>query len=164
MGPVRDIPRVCASDDFTSSSWQAISWTDHESLTRIYIRTGTAKSSEKTPSIYRIQLKPRSSWWRHQMETFSALRAICAGNSSASGEFPAQRPVTRGFDVFFDLCLNKRLRKPSWGWWFEMLSRPLWHHCDAGKTYVVYFIDRVYLNQHKIKDMNNQSHPDKIMK
>ena len=42
------------------------------------------------------------------METFSALLAICAGNSPGSGEFPAQRPVTRSFDVFFDLRLNKR--------------------------------------------------------
>ena len=40
------------------------------------------------------------------METFSALLAICAGNSPVPREFPAQRPVTRGFDVFFDLCLN----------------------------------------------------------
>ena len=62
-----------------------------------------------------------TTWWRHQMETFSALLAICAGNSPAPGEFPAQRPVTRSFDVFFDLHLNKRLRKQSWGWWFEML-------------------------------------------
>ena len=38
--------------------------------------------------------------------------------------------VTRSFDDFFDLCLNKRLRKQSWGWWFEMLSRPLWCHCN----------------------------------
>ena len=68
------------------------------------------------------------SWWRHQMETFSALLAICAENSPASGEFPAHRPVTRSFHVFFDLCLNKRLRKQSWGWWFETSSRPLWRH------------------------------------
>ena len=39
------------------------------------------------------------------METFSALLAICAGNSPVSGEFPAQRPVTRSFDVFFDVCV-----------------------------------------------------------
>ena len=51
------------------------------------------------------------SWWRHQMETFSALLAICAGNLPVPGEFPAQRPVTRSFVVFFDLRLNKRLRK-----------------------------------------------------
>ena len=46
-------------------------------------------------------------------ETFSALLAICAGNSPGTGEFPAQRPVTRSYDVFFDLCLNKRLGKQS---------------------------------------------------
>ena len=50
-------------------------------------------------------------WWRHQMETFSALLALCAGNSPVSGEFPSQRPVTRGFDVFFDLLPNKRLSR-----------------------------------------------------
>ena len=38
-------------------------------------------------------------WWRHQMETFSALLALCAGNSPVTGEFPAQRPVTRSFDI-----------------------------------------------------------------
>ena len=47
------------------------------------------------------------------------------------GEFPAQRPVTRNFDVFFDLRLNKRLSKQSWGWWFETLSRPLLRHCNG---------------------------------
>ena len=50
------------------------------------------------------------SWWRHQMETFSALLALCVENSPVIGE-PAQRPVTRSFDVFFHLCLNKRLSK-----------------------------------------------------
>ena len=71
------------------------------------------------------------SWWRHQMEIFSALLAICAGNSPVPGEFPAQRPATRSFDVFFDLRLNKRLSKQSWGWWFETLSHPLWRHCNV---------------------------------
>ena len=68
------------------------------------------------------------SWWRHQMETFSALLAICAGNSPVTGEFPTQRPVTRSFDVYFDLRPNERLGKQSWGWWFETLSSPLWRH------------------------------------
>ena len=67
-------------------------------------------------------------WWRHQMETFSALLAICAGNSPVPGEFPTQRPVTRSFDVYFDLRTNKRLSKRSWGWWFETLSWSLWRH------------------------------------
>ena len=50
-------------------------------------------------------------WWRRQMETFSALLAICAGNSPVPGEFPAQRSVTQSFNVFFDLPSNKRLSK-----------------------------------------------------
>ena len=45
------------------------------------------------------------------METYSALLAICAGNSPVTGEFHAQRPVTRSFDASFDLRLNKRLSK-----------------------------------------------------
>ena len=40
------------------------------------------------------------------------------------------RPVTRSFDVFFDLRLNKLLSKQWWGWRFETLSRPLWRHCN----------------------------------
>ena len=47
------------------------------------------------------------------METFSALLAFFARNSPATGNFPAQKPVTRSFDVFFDLCMNKMLRKQS---------------------------------------------------
>ena len=50
----------------------------------------------------------QTAWWRHQMESFSELLAICAGNSPVTGDFPAQRPVTRSFDVFFDLRLIKR--------------------------------------------------------
>ena len=42
------------------------------------------------------------------METFSVLLAVCAGNSPVPDEFPSQRPVTRGFDVIFDLRLNKK--------------------------------------------------------
>ena len=67
-------------------------------------------------------------WWRHQMETFFALLALCAGNSPVTGEFPSQRPVTRSFDVFFDLRLNKQASKHLWGWWFETPSRSLWRH------------------------------------
>ena len=67
-------------------------------------------------------------WRRHQMETFSALLDFCAGNSPVPGEFPAQRPVTRSFEVFFDLRPNKRLSKQSWGWWSETPSSSLWRH------------------------------------
>ena len=62
------------------------------------------------------------SWWRHQMETFSALLAI-----------PRTKASARSFDVFFDLRLNKRLSKQSWGWWFETqsCSLSLWRHRDV---------------------------------
>ena len=50
------------------------------------------------------------------------------GEFTGPGEFPAQRPVTRSFGVFFHLRLNKRLSKQWWGWWFETASRPLWRH------------------------------------
>ena len=79
----------------------------------------------RTPDII-----PGISWWRHQMETFSALLAICAGNSPVHGEFPAQRSTTRSFYASFDIRPNKRLSKQSWGWWFETPSRPLWRHCN----------------------------------
>ena len=49
------------------------------------------------------QKTQQKTWWRHQMETFSALLAFCVGNSPVTGEFPAQRPVTWSFVVFFDL-------------------------------------------------------------
>ena len=78
-----------------------------------------------------------NAWWRHQMETFSALLAICARNSPVPGEFPAQRPVTRSFDVFFDLHLNKRLSWQSRGWWFETLSCPLWHQCNGNRLLLI---------------------------
>ena len=68
-------------------------------------------------------------WWRHQMETFSSLLALCEGNSPVTGEFPSQRPVTRSFDVFIDLHLNKRLSKQSLGWSFETPSCSLWRQC-----------------------------------
>ena len=73
----------------------------------------------------------RLPWWRHQMETCSALLALCAGNSPVTGEFPAQRPLTRSFDVFFDLHLNIRLSKQLRSSWFETPLRPLWRHCNA---------------------------------
>ena len=55
------------------------------------------------------------------------------GEFTGPGEFPTQRPVTRSFDVYFDLRLNKRLCKQSWGWWFETLLCPLWRHSNGNQ-------------------------------
>ena len=78
------------------------------------------------------------------METFSVLLAICAGNSPVPGEFPVQRPVTRSFDVFRDLRLNKRLSKQSWGRWLEAPQRPLWRHSNALQD-----IQRIIVTSHE---------------
>ena len=88
------------------------------------------------PKCWNLSWSNVSSWWRHQMETFSALLAICAGNSPVPGEFPTQSPVTRSFDVYFDLRPNKRLSKQSWGWWFETLSCSLWRHRNEERIYI----------------------------
>ena len=66
--------------------------------------------------------------WSHQMETFSAVLALCEGNPPVTGGFPSQRPVTLSFDVFLHLRLNKRLNEQSRRHWFETPSRLLWRH------------------------------------
>ena len=65
--------------------------------------------------------------WKH----FPRYWPFCAGNSSVTGEFPAQRPVTRSFGVSLICALNKRLSKLSWGWSFETPSGSLWRHCNG---------------------------------
>ena len=86
----------------------------------------------------------RHFWWRFRIhvlsvcEDFSIMTSsngnifhvtghLC-GEFTGPDEFPTQRPVTRNFDVYFDLRPNKRLSKQLWGWWFETQSRPLWCH------------------------------------
>ena len=68
-----------------------------------------------------------------------ALLALCVRNSTVNVEFPSQRPVMQSFDVFFHLCLNKRLSKQSWDWWFEMPSWSLWCHCNVLCSYSLDF-------------------------
>ena len=48
-------------------------------------------------------------------------------------ELPSQRPVMRIFGVFFDLCLNKWLRKQLRRLWSETLSRSLCRLCNVDK-------------------------------
>ena len=111
-------------------SWEIISTTcansGYKNDRNICLRVMTWK-------LYSALLSPcvRWTWWRHQMETFFALLALCAEKSPVTGGFPSQRPVTRSFDVFFDLRLNKRLSKQSWGWCFETPSCSLWRHCNG---------------------------------
>ena len=102
-----------------SSVWKSFYFSD-----QIYCSTSAKMDVFRIPHY-------ANSWWRQEMGTFSALLAICAGNSPVIGEFHAQRPVTQSFNVFVDLRLNKRLSKQSRGWWLETPSRPLWRHCNV---------------------------------
>ena len=70
--------------------------------------------------------------WNHFLRSWPFVRE----NSPVIGEFPSQRPVTRSFDVFFDLRVNKRLSKQSWGWWFETPPCSLWRNCNDGLTQI----------------------------
>ena len=70
-------------------------------------------------------------WWRHQMETFSALLAFCGGIHRSPVNSP-HKGKWRGALMFSLICaLNKRLSKQSWGWWFETPSCSLWRHCNV---------------------------------
>ena len=68
-----------------------------------------------------------------KLNIFRVTGPLC-GELTGPRWFPSQRPVTRSFDVFFDLRLNKRLSKQSWGWWLETPSSSLWRHCDGLET------------------------------
>ena len=77
------------------------------------------------PLTKRLLVRYAFSWWRHQVETFSALLAICAGNSPVHGESPASDTELW---CFLWCAPNKQLNKQWWGWWFETLSPSLWRH------------------------------------
>ena len=78
-----------------------------------------------------LQITVKNCMMTSSNENISALLTRCAMNSPIPCEFPSQRPVTRNFDIFFDLRPNKRLSKYSKGWWFEAPSRPLWRYCNV---------------------------------
>ena len=78
---------------------------------------------------------------------FRVTGPLC-GEFTGPGEFPTQRPVTRSFDVFFDLPLNKRLSKQPWGWSFETPSWSLWRHRNDHKNMTQIIHPLVGLSSH----------------
>ena len=112
-------------------------WTQSRMVPSCFVITSCTPCSGRVNvfryhSTYYIPLTTFS-FYEHNMMTssngniFRVTGPLC-GEFTGPGEFPTQRPVTRSFDVFFDLRLNKRLSKHSWGWWFETLSWSLWRH------------------------------------
>ena len=74
------------------------------------------------------------SWWRHQMEAFSASLALCAGNSPVTGN-SHHKGQWRGALMFSSMCLNKRLSKQSRCLWFQTPPRSLRRHWNAEQNY-----------------------------
>ena len=132
---------------------QAITWTNADPnlwLSSIWDQYGTLalKNMNDYPvsvlniSIFRVN---NVTWERHRITRSVSMMTSSNGNvfrvtghSPATDEIPSQRPVTRSFDVFFDLRLNKRLSKQSKHWWFETPSRSLWRHCNVSITMTSY--------------------------
>ena len=91
------------------NSWK---WHDQSTTKRSLGKIYDSMMTSSNGNIFRVTV--------HLCEDFTGHRWI-----------PAQRPVTRSFDVFFDLRLIKRLSKQLRGWWFETPLRSLWSHCNA---------------------------------
>ena len=75
---------------------------------------------------------------------FRVTGPLC-GEFTGHRWIPAQRPVTRKFDVPYDLCLNKWVSIQSWGWWFETRSRSLWCHCNVNQRNVFWKVAGKYM-------------------
>ena len=86
--------------------------------------SGYEYSYTEAPNLFQIMMTSSNG------NIFRLTGPLC-GEFTGPSEFPAQRPVTRGFDVFFDLRPNKRLSKQPWGWWFETPSWSLWSQCNV---------------------------------
>ena len=102
-------PHVCFFPTLSKDRARPIPLAQPEACPQRSERPVCTRSPHRSRSGYPGWYNYLRSWWRHQMETFSALLVLCAGNSSVTCEFPSLRPVMRSFDVFFDLRLDKRL-------------------------------------------------------
>ena len=76
-------------------------------------------------------------WWRHLNGNIFRATGPLWRESTGHRWIPSQRPVTWSFDVFFDLCLDRRLSKQSRRCWFETPSRSFWRHRNKMAGYVV---------------------------
>ena len=116
--------------------------------TVIFYQTNISRQMSFTPLIsitlrtYVVNVMMTSS----NGNTFRVTGHLCA--EFTAWWIPAQRPVTRSFVVFFDLRLNQRLSKQSWGWWFETPSRSSWRHCKVMHA-IIFHIAQHNMTWHK---------------
>ena len=112
------------SDDFLTQSLDLIYWF---TITVGRVQLSSLDSGKCSNRVLDIMMTSSNG------NIFRATGPLC-GEFTGTGEFPAQRPVTRSFDVFFDLRPNKRLSKQPWGWWFETPSWSLWRQRNVMRT------------------------------
>ena len=81
------------------------------------------------------------------MKTFSALLPICAGNSPVTDDFPTKSQLRGSLMFSLILCLNRRLSKQPWGWWFETPSWSFWCHCNefSYNSFKLAFVNQIAL-------------------
>ena len=111
----------------------SIEWSVVSQFPTIYIKL----SPQPANNDYSCNTVPKCMMTSSNENIFRVAGHLC-GEFTVTSEFPTQRAVPRSFDIFFDLHLNKRLSKQSWGWWFETPSHPLWHHCNSIPVTIVY--------------------------
>ena len=141
-----------------------MAWCHVQTYSSIIVSRPQIKIMLKSNNLRIIEPVCSKPWWRHQMETFSALLAICRGNSPVPGEFP-HKGQWRGALMFslicasIDGCVNNReagdlnrhrahydvIRMPP-DWYFpvQMLVRHkemVWHFiliCDCCQNFTWY--------------------------
>ena len=104
---------VLYSHNFSSAS---------EATLNNLFQIGRYQTTQNSSPVYDDVIK-----WKH----FSVLPTLCERNPPVTNGFPSKRLVRRSFGVFFDLRMNKRLKKQSICWWFEKPLRTLWRHCNV---------------------------------
>ena len=109
----------CHHSEIQPKRWQM---DQHHHLSHTYRRYPVAYAAE----FVHICMRQLESWLVSDMMTSSNGNIF-----RVTGHLWGNSPVTRSFDVLFDLHRNKRLSKQSWDWWFETPSHPLWRHCNG---------------------------------
>ena len=127
--------------------------------TTIYWRTASAAEITHASTIFgQHWLKWwLAACWHHMMTSsngniFRVTGPLC-GEFTGPGEFPAQRPVTQSFDVFFHLRLNKRLSKQPWDWWFETPGWSLWRHRNETITWITIHLSHTLMGFYQAMEM-----------
>ena len=118
---------VCFAWRHQAITWTNVDWSSVES-SDIHIRAISLKMPQPITKIC-LKITCLNMMTSPNGNIFRVTGPLC-GEFTGPGEFPTQRPVTRSFDVFFDLPLNKRLSKQPWGWWFETPSWSLLRQCN----------------------------------